>query len=181
MTRLPDIDPTALAADVEGWVQTHMAMQGLRLGLTDPLPPVRLPQLRHAVEELTRYAQHGPPHCDDADGPTEYLQSVIEALYTTAHPDGYSAAPTALDARVGDPEHEIDVVVVAARARERIERGIETVGARELGALAGLSTQRVRMLASAGEIMMSDGEVTADEARRWLGGRGIAVGRRGIV
>jgi len=181
MTRLSELDPTAvgrLAADV---VYQHLCKQALRLGITDPIPPPSIPELALVVEELTRYAQSGPPACGDAL-PEDYVQSVVEALYTTAHPDGYARAVTLFTQRTGDPRLAIDVVLLAAQARVAIRDG-QDVPIRWLASLASVGLGRLRNLATAGEVATETSGsqrggvqvVRAVEARRWLSGRGIVA------
>lgn len=187
MIKLTDLDPQSVADEVAGWVRAHIYR--LAFPMTAPIQ-LDLLDLRHAVAELTAYAQHGPPHCEDAGGPAEYVQTVVEALYSAAHPDVYGYVETVWQ-RAGDDgeQHAIDVVLLAATGRERIERGLEAVSLPELAALAGVSVKTLRNLGSRGELAITGGErgvrgssgVQPDEARRWLSGRGVEVGRRGLT
>lgn len=181
MTRLSDLDPPAvgrLAADV---VYQHLCRQAIRLGITDPIPPPQIPELAISVEELTRYAQSGPPACDDAL-PEDYIQTLVEALYTTAHPDGYERAVTLFTQRTGEVTRAFDCVLLAAQARIAIRDG-QDVPIRWLAALGSCSLQRLRNLASAGELATETSGsqrggvqvARAGEAKRWLSGRGIMV------
>lgn len=179
--RLSDLDPPAvgrLAADV---VYDHLCKQAVRLGITDPIPRPSLPELAVSVEELTRYAQSGPPACDDAL-PEDYAQTLTEALYTTAHPDGYERSPTLFTQRTGEITRAFDCVLLAAAARNSLRDG-NPVPIRWLAALGSVSVSRLRNLASEGEIeTRTVGSakggvqlVMAEEARRWLSGRGLIL------
>lgn len=182
MIKLAELDPVAVAEEVTGWVTGHIFNLAFQI---DPSLPLRWPTplsntgLGLAVRELTAYAQHGPPHCDDAGGPAEYLQTVIEALHTSSHPDGYARAETTAQGR-GEPEHAIDVVIRAALARETIERGVGKVPLAWLGAIAGLPVATMYVYVSRGELKANDGDVTCREARRWLSGRGVEIAERGL-
>ena len=170
MIQLSDLDPEAVADEVCDWIAGHIG--SLTMHQLEGVGDAVLLHHRHAVLELTRYAQHGPPHCGDAR-PADYVQSVVEALYTSAHPDVYGSVEIAA-ARSDDPERAIDVVIRAALARDRIEIG-HRVPVGWLATLAGVSGRRLRNLQALGEIKARDGEVTAREARRWLSGRGIQL------
>jgi 2-hydroxychromene-2-carboxylate isomerase len=71
----------------------------------------------------------------------------------------------------------VGLVLRAAWARLMIAEG-GPVSSAQVAALAGLNPRAVRQLVEAGEISAKkrDGDlmVKADEARRWLGARGVA-------
>lgn len=177
--RLASLDPVEVARDVCRWVIAHVESITFHLGQ----PAVswgRAPEstgLGLSVQELTRYAQAGSPHCDDAGGPREYLQTVAEALYSAAHPDVYSSASEAWpwsELRT-EPEHAIEVVMLAANGRESLTAAParSRVSYREIAALAGLSEVSIRKLVASGELRGDDGQVTPASAVRWLGARGV--------
>lgn len=179
MIRLAELDPVAVAREVCGWIIEHVGRVIFHVGHPDvtwPTDGIEHTDLSLSVQELTRYAQSGPPHCGDAT-PGDYAQTVVEALWTAAYPGAYEGAD--LDAALGrgEPEHAIDVVLRAALARERLEHGARgRMPVAWLAALAGLPVQTLRTYQARGELAATDGEVTCSDARRWLSGRGIQIG-----
>lgn len=187
MIKLSEIDPVEVALEVCSWVVEHVRSVTFHI---DPSGEATAPLCRDltnsdlalSVAELARYARSGPPHCDDANGPAEYLQTVAEVLLTGAHPRVYSIVPYPWDesldeGRDTDPEHAIDVVLVAAMARDRLESGSD-VTVRQLAALASLGVATLRTYGSRGEFRVEGGEIAHAEAVRWLSGRGIKIDRR---
>lgn len=177
--RLAELDPVEVASEVCGWVVHHVGRITFELG-QPAIAWGSTPEntsLGIAVQELTLYAQKGPPHCADAGGPRQYIQSVAEALYSGAHPDVYSSSSDAWpwSELRAEPEHPIEVVMLAANGRERLSGTTrERIPYRELAALGGLSEAMVRKLVASGELRGEGGQVTPASAVRWLGARGVA-------
>lgn len=173
MIRLSTLAPDAVAAEVAGWVQSQIFRLGLALGVTDPSSISHVGDVVHATRVLTHYAVTGEP---PGDAPISgYLQSVVEALYTAAHPDVYTRVHGDWQDETADPEHAIDAVIRAALARDRISSG-ERVPLHWVSVLAGTPLQTLRQYAtpSRGELTtLRDGTITAHEASRWLSGRGV--------
>lgn len=170
--KLSDLTPEAVADEVVSWALSHLRTQLFRLGAVDvTLTDANCLDLRLSVRVLTHYAKTGEI---PEDAPiAEYLQTVGEALWTAAHPDVFSMwVPFPWGDGAGEPTTAIDVVLCAVQCREQLAAESD-VSVRELAALAGVSEKRLRNLAAAGEISMSEGHATAREAQRWLSGRGI--------
>lgn len=180
--RLDEIDKEELAADVLDRVVGHHSTRLLfdvgpdsevRVARTE----WRATSVGRAAALLCHYAQTGEP---PGDAPvSEYLQTYCEALYTRPGDCGSYDVPP-LDQVRGEPEAEHEIVLVAAVARDIMERD-EPLSLLHLAVLSGVSYQYVRRLASTGEIRTSGARgagvrsVAASEARRWLGARGVVV------
>lgn len=124
--------------------------------------PDELTTLGHAVQCLVRYARDGAA----LDAPlSEYLISVV------------SCEDEINDAQTKDPKTPLGQIIAAAQARDDAERG-EPVRMVGLACLAGVAPSRVGQLVAGGELRQSErGYVRADDARRWLGARGVVVER----
>lgn len=168
MIRLADLDPRAVAEEVVGLVLNH-AVRLLGHPPVDLSQSIGLLDLRVSVVTLTRYAQQGG-ELDAA--PSDYVQSVVEALYTAAHPDVYSSVEGDWQ-RSEEPRHAVDVVIRAALAREIVDSGVGTVPVAHLAALASLSYQAARRCVMSGELQADDGSVRVPVARRWLVAREV--------
>src|SRR5690606_62756 len=128
--------------------------------------------LRYAAEMLVHYAQGGIPAVQKAGGDWRHhgnagdaFVEVCHALYSCAAGEQVDPLAVADDA---DPADELGLVIIAAGARVRLDQG-GALAPRELGALAGLTAERVRQLIQAGEIV-TDGAgrryaVPAEEAK----------------
>lgn len=117
--------------------------------------------LAWTVGDLCRYAQTG------AMGDWEDTSDVLEVADEIADALGSSRAELA-----ADDDRDIGLVMAGALARVDLAAG-ESVTAHQLGVLAGVDPQHVRLLARQGEIAIEGGEIAADEATRWLGSRGV--------
>lgn len=125
---------------------------------------------------LTVYAQHGewrrdlPDHAKD---PLAALLVVGECLY--AQPGRPGALTVAqLEAGVdGAALDAVGLVLVGAYARTKLETRGSALTARELGVLAGVDPQHVRLLARRDAISLEGGGCPRAEARRWLAARGV--------
>lgn len=124
------------------------------------------------AQALVVYAQRGLPVWDWTDHgcAADACLSVMAALCSSAGGDDIGGD---LDDETIEPSDAIGVVLVAARARIRIDQRTP-LDARELAALSGLTAQAVRHLMRAGEIPSTERTVAAKHARRWLSARGIA-------
>lgn len=71
-------------------------------------------------------------------------------------------------------EDRLALVITAALGREALDDGAP-VSVGQLATLAGVSPDHVRLLGRRGEITVEGGQVGAEEARRWLVGRGVRV------
>jgi hypothetical protein len=164
----------AVAAEVVKDV--HQRALELARALDARLAKPRSPRIARDVATVVRYAQRG------SDLSNERLRSVINTLIdllsVTCFPPATSAAREIFDRKAGEPQGNIELVLLGARARLRIELGL-AVPIRWLAALAGVSVKTARNLASAKQIVThttSEGQqVAAEEAARWLGTRGLAV------
>jgi len=130
--------------------------------------------IRITGEALCLYAQTGE---EPGDAPiVDYLQSLAEALYRRAA-DGSSYSVSDLD-EGADPETSWGLVVVGTAARDAIAKRKEVTAA-QLAVLAGLESSSLRRLAAEGDVTPINPagrplRFEAKEARRWLGGRGVA-------
>lgn len=180
--RLTEIDPSAFARELVERVRDHHVTR--LIFDVDQSADVRLHglggNLELAAHLLAHYARTGEP---PGDAPvSEYLQTYCEALYMRPADSGTYDVPP-LDQVRGEPAAAHEVVLVAAVARDMLEQG-EPVSLLHLAVLSGaseapVSYQHVRRLAAAGEIRTSGEKgpavrsVSAAEARRWLGARGV--------
>lgn len=167
MIRLSDLTPDDVAREVLDWCTSHLSSVAFACGLTDPIVAPG-GSLAHETRELVHYAQTG----EIAGQPSARIQTIVEALYSGAHPDVYRYADVADMAGKAEPEHAIDVVIRAALARELIETG-QRVPVAWLACLASLPVQTLRTYGARGEIQIRDGDVTAKRAAEWLSARGV--------
>lgn len=170
MIRLSDLTPDDVAREVTDWATAHLSSLAFAVGITDPIVAPG-GSLAHEVRELVRYAQTG-----ELDGsPAGRLQTVVDALYTTAHPSASMGLDAADAAGRGEPEHAIDVVIRAALARDALSHWrTAPVPVSWLAALAGLPVQTLRTYGARGELEVGGGKVGVSAARLWLSGRGVA-------
>ena len=103
---------------------------------------------------------------------------MIETLTSCCYPPATAAARAIFDRKAGEAQSDIELALLAARARWDIELGLD-VPIRWLAALAGVSVKTARNVASTGQLSTQTkrgGQVaTAKEGARWLGTRGIQV------
>lgn len=123
------------------------------------------------VQALVVYAQRGLPVWDWTDHgcASDACLSVMAALYGSA---GGDDAASDLDDAAREPRDAIGVVLIAARARIRLDQGTP-LDSRDLATLASLAPAQVRHLMRAGEIPHAERLVAPDDAARWLSGRGV--------
>lgn len=179
--RLLALDPATVAVDTVRAVARHLAWSAIRLS---PAQLRMVPDLGTAsdaevastdlgltIQSLTAYAQRGAMgDWPDVSCVSDAIQSVCEALYVRPL-DGGTYDGTEFD-RDGDPDTAIGLVLLAAECRRSLSEG-EPVTTRGLAALAGLSDSRVRQLVVAGDLRRVKHErIRADDAKRWLSGRG---------
>lgn len=185
MTRLQDIDPEKLAEEVHGWLTSYRWRLDMAISFSGGdtrYPPTtwQSSDAGRAVHQVAVYAKTGTPPEHRQELLPEYLQSIGEAVWQAPHPDVYQMVPFPWDAGAGEPSTDLDVVLVAAVGREWIGEG-RPVTQLMVACLAGLTVQSVRDLISAGELAATardEGDkrvrlIEADEARRWLSGRGV--------
>jgi hypothetical protein len=172
---LADISPEELAEAVTEEVLSLARF--LASALNARLGRPNEPRVAHLVGAVTAYAQRGAderPHIEIAND----INQLIELLSRTAYHHTTHAARAIFDRKAGEPETQLDLVLLAARARSRIELGMP-VPIRWLAALGGVSVKTARNLASERRIVTSntsEGQAaTAADAATWLKGRGVAV------
>lgn len=168
--RLDRLDPGRLARETVEQLVAHLERYALPL---QPGVAVRVEardpgetDLAWSIRDLCAWAQRGEG--EPAEIP-DLLASVCSALYP--QPIDGGADEIADLAQDADPETEIGLVLAAAWARLRLSRG-ESLSTAQLAALGSVDPQHVRLLVRQGEIAAEEGQVHADEARRWLSARG---------
>jgi hypothetical protein len=178
--RLATLDPASVAEHVVQLVLQHIARLEFVLspgdiGMRAPAPSDSFSTLRLTVTDLVTYAKVGElGDWTEPDGPRDAIQEICSALYGCAGQPG-TFGVGAIEESVSDAalEDAIGVALVGAWARAKLaERGAKLT-ARELGVLAGMDAQNVRLLARKGELTLEDGALGRAEARRWLSGRGV--------
>lgn len=170
--RLHDLDPQHVSDEVTRLVLEHLHSLACHVGAE--VHQTAPTSVGYSAALLTRWAQHGtnPERWDDGMA-WDAVRAICECLYSQAGvPGTFGDGPFARSKH--EPADALEVVLLAAWCRVLIAQGAE-VPVRALAALSGLRVQVVRNLASAGELAVHDGLVSPEEARRWLGGRGIAV------
>ncbi len=168
-TRLADLRPEAVGREAHELVLRQAERLATKIGCS--LSSVGPSDLQLTAADLCRYAQTGDTaDWGDESGALDAAQSLCEVLYSQAGvPGTFDVGELGEDV---DPETPVGLVLAAALARFELGQG-EPVTARQLGALAGLDERHVRLLARNGELALG-GTVKAEEARRWLSGRGVA-------
>lgn len=172
--RLANIDPVNFGREVADRVVHHLARYvatlspGVRLEIDCGTNGLESSGVALSATDLCRWTQTGTgEHPDEA---RDSLQALCEALYVRPCDEGtYAVSDLDDDA---DPTSDFGAVVVAAACRLALLDG-EAVTPRWLGALASVDAEHVRLLARRGELALVDGEISAEEARRWLSGRGV--------
>lgn len=171
--RLSTLDASAVADEVIDRVTNHVTTLLLALdhSCTWSIPESAVCLLRHEASWLATYAQRGLPVGDWTDHgcAADALVSVCASLYSQAGRPGAIGGPEDVDV---DPTEPVDIVLLAAQARIRIDRR-GRVPVRELACLASVDPDHVRLLGRKGEIEVEDGEIRAAECRRWLSARGV--------
>jgi hypothetical protein len=191
LPRLPAITPDALLTEALTAVAEHLSRVALHLS---PHPVLFLPtaeQLRETdlaltLRALLRYAQTGEDaETDDASVAAEYAADrvltvttalsgcawdrVVDVAEDTEPDDREAWGPVA---RSTEPATVTGLVLLAAWARVQLAR--ETpLSVREVAALAGVSIKTVRHAIDERELRQRAAGVAADEAKRWLGARGV--------
>lgn len=188
---LRDIDPKATAIEVVTDVMTHISHVAFSLSpgvdchlvtrdhdgkrhSPNPADVAASSTLGSEVQALVLYAQRGLPVWDWTDHgcASDACLSVMSALYACAGDSTIGGGD--LDDDELEPRDAIGTVLIAARARIRLDQGTP-VDARELAVLAGLSTTQVRSLMRSGEIPHVERTAAPEDARRWLASRGVAA------
>lgn len=181
MVKLADIDSKTFARSITDRV-LHFHSWGLLTAIgpaAEPSPRIEgLGNVGLAALVLCHYAQTGE---EPGDAPiAEYLQSYCEALYTRAGDAGSYDVPP-LDQARGEPQHEHELVLLAAVGRDLLSAG-SPVSLLQLAAISDTPYQSVRRLAASGEIAREPrSPVPAEEARRWLASRGVAGFREEVT
>lgn len=182
-SKLAQLDPLAVAREVCEAVVGHLGRLAFSLSPAWDCPPLpaaeRLAEasdLGLTVQALVQYAQRGLPVWDwpDHGCASDACLPVLSALYSQAGAPDLGGG--ALDDEELDLDSDVGLVLVAARARIRLDQRGELTP-RDLEALSGLSRRSVQRLCDAGEIAATrergDYTVPADEARRWLSSRRV--------
>lgn len=176
--KLADVTPLVVAKEVCDLVAEHLGKLAFKMSPVMELRQGRDPlesgtDLGVTVQDLTRYAQTGDSHPDEA---WDAAQSVCEALYSQAGVRGFGIGALAGD---GEPESGIDAVLLATHCRVQIAAD-KPVTARSLAVLAGVSKRYVNQLISKGELKATAGtrarggsEIPARDALVFLAGRVI--------
>jgi hypothetical protein len=177
---LSDISSKELGADMVTTVYDRAVYLSRAVGARIGKP--HAPEVAAQVERVVNYAQGaGSKWSNDAVRGT--INSIVELLSATCYPPATAVARAIFDRKSGEPATDIELVLLAARARWDIELGFD-VPIRWLAALAEVSVKTLRNLASIGQVSTQtkrEGQVcTAAEAGRWLATRGVkvAVGSR---
>lgn len=177
--KLATLAASAVADEAVARVQEHLQSLALYLGSTGAELGTRSTSLWEAVHYLARYGVTGEARPVDGMAGEAYLHeswlTVLPCLYDSALRQG--DWPGQLDDEAeAEPESAVEVALVAALARQRIEAG-EHVTGRELGVLGGCNGSYVRQQRLAGGLRGTDekpARYTARESKRWLGARGAA-------
>lgn len=181
--RLARLVPADIAADVEERIDRYLGRLAVPLS-----PGLMLHTRRHGdtgialtASALCEYAQRGLPvydwetHGEAEDACAEMVGVLWGRIADAGH--GGDVGPLAADeaAEEADLDDPLALVLVAAWARVTLAKG-DPLTVRQLAALAGLDPAVVRRMADAGEVALTGQRpraAEADEARRWLSGRGI--------
>jgi hypothetical protein len=172
---LQHLSPSDVAKQVTQDVYDRTLELSRTLGVRIAKP--RAPRIATEVATVVQYAQRGIAKLSNSDVPKK-INSVIETLTSCCYPPATAAARAIFDRKAGEAQSDIELALLAARARWDIELGLD-VPIRWLAALAGISVKTARNVASTGQLSTQTkrgGQVaTAKEAARWLGTRGIQV------
>jgi hypothetical protein len=170
--RLSAIEPDRLATETVESVAESLAQLAVPLSPwvihVERTTPAGECDLAHSIRDLHAWAARGVGREDAFD----LLTTVGAAVFGRAAID--EPIPTPAVAGDVDPVTEIGLLLLAAWARLQVTaRDSEQIRAKDLAALASLSTLQVRNLIRQGEIELTDGVVTPKTARRWLKARGV--------
>jgi hypothetical protein len=172
---LQQISPERLAATVTEQVYERAVDLSRDLGASIGKP--QSPPIAAWVGDVVRYAQAGNDALSN-DDVTRIINSLLRVLSATCYRPATTLAETLWDRRAGEPATEIELVLLAARARWGIEIAAH-VPIRWLAPLGGVSVKTARNLASQRTLTTrttSKGQVCAPrEAARWLSSRGIEM------
>lgn len=186
---LTDLTPEGVRDEALQLIAEHLANYAVSLSPLDAkrpyMPPtaeeMRSTTLAHELRALAHYALTGQDAETDrpavaANYARDRILSVTVALDSSPwspHEGAHDPVCGPVDAREGWPETGVGLACLAAWARAKLVAG-EGLTVRELAAVGGLSGPgSYRVLASRGDAPKAEGgEVAADEARRWLSGRG---------
>ena len=120
---------------------------------------------------LTTYAQSG--HLPEGERITPHVETVTITLWSSPCSSDDPRRRAAWD-HAGEPRNSIELVLRAARCRERLETG-KTVSVRDLAALGGVKIASLRQAVAQRRVLArADGEVSPSEARAWLEERGVS-------
>lgn len=180
--RLADIQPDALSAAITEAMAHHVTRLAVPLspGMTVHLDgPHGDSGVGLSAADLARYAR-GEGGLDSTV--EDYAVKLVPLLASPLAPVSGPLPPILtrwlagqVDADDLDPdslEDRLALVIMAALGREALEGG-EPVSVGQLAVLSGVSPDHVRLLARRGEIAVEGGRVSAEEARRWIAGRGV--------
>ena len=172
---LSQISPKELAAEVTQHVYDLADQLGHALGVR--IPRSRSARIAEQVEKVTLYAQGLGAELSNEDV-RDSVNSIIDLLSVCCYPPATAVARRIFDRRAGEAESQIELVLLAARARLHIELGLN-VPLRFLATLAGVSVKTARSLASTHQfstLTKHQGQVCmATEAARLLATRGVDV------
>ena len=170
--KIAELDAKTLAREV---IQDALARVNRTLFAVAPMSDYRLTGPDHraidtenvtistggeAIVRLVEYAQRGAP----IDASVQEYAITLMDFAGDALDDATSPSPTT----------PLGAVLSAALGREALEAG-RPISTTRLAILAGVSPQYVRKLVSSGELVASESEVKAKEAKRWLAARGVQV------
>ena len=129
-------------------------------------------QIGRSAYILTAYAQSG--HLPEGESIAPHVETVTTTLWSSPCSLEDPRRRAAWD-HAGEPRSSIELVLRAARCRERLEAG-KTVSVRDLAALGGVKIASLRQAVAQRRVLSrADGEVSPSEARVWLAERGVAA------
>lgn len=181
--RLSSIDPDQLGRDVEDAALRHVSRLALPLSpgatvsVVDERDDVPRPTttIGFTVRDLAAYAVRGEPLDDVVEA---YMVDLLDVFATPLGSDDAELAVILAGEREVDDLTETTVVdrlalvACAALGRERLATN-KPIRPSWLAALAGVSSQQVRLLARTGDgLERVDDGITAKSAKRWLKSRG---------
>lgn len=170
-----DISADRVAAEVTQGVYEQALELSRVLGVRIGKP--RKPKIERDVKVVVRYAR-GEAAKMSNDEILDAMNAVILTLTSTCYPPATPLAREIFDRKAGEAQTEIELALLAARARWDIELGLD-VPIRWLAALGGIAVKTARNLASAGQLSTMnkrEGQVTeATVAARWLMTRGVKI------
>lgn len=172
---LRDISPSQLAAEVVDQIHGCVTELAKHVGATVGKP--KTPPIEVWIKEIVLYAQTGGGRLSNQTV-QHIINSLLRVLSATWYPPATPLAASLWDRRAGEPENDLEVVLLAARARWGIETSLH-VPIRWLAPLGGVSVKTARNLASEEKLItctISGNQVCSPtEAARWLATRDIEV------